>query len=47
MVDEQVELKEKLRSNPLKLLGLLKNLYGNPAEKRSILSFAVDMIEGK
>ncbi len=39
------QIAEKLRDDPQKLLSLLMNVsnMGNEAEKRSILSFAVDM----
>lgn len=41
------QIAERLRNDPFQLLALLMRVsnLGNEAEKRSILSFAVDLIE--
>jgi len=41
------EIAEKFRGNPIELLNLLMGVsnQGGPAEKRNILSLAVDMIK--
>ena len=43
------QIAEKLRGNPGRLLSLLMNVskMGSPAQKRSILSFAVESIESE
>ncbi len=43
------QIAEKLRADPLKLISLLMGVstLGGCAEKRSVLSFAVDMIDTK
>ncbi|MBM4401831.1 MAG: hypothetical protein FJ044_01140 [Candidatus Cloacimonetes bacterium] len=40
------QITERFRNDPLRLISLLMQLPdGNPASRRSILSFAVDLIE--
>lgn len=44
-----VQIAEKLRDDPLRLLSLLNGVsrMDSPVEKRSILSFAVDIVESE